>query len=380
MDDSQNVVRATKGVNMAFTDVIDDYSNGATGTLTTVGGDSVGYTVTANVQTVSYPNTDQGARVTADGSETVTVAFDQTVTGVTIGFDRSNSPEEYFIQINGVTVDLNTLIAAGDAEFVTTGAATHEVTAAGGVTSTGGFANGSLGFVQILVPVDSVSVFGTGGNNGNFDIVEIGIDSANFQIVCFVAGTLLASPDGPRRVEDLRRGDLLCTYRGAPVAVRGVGQQHVTTLQQAREVRVRPVRIAAGALGGGLPQRDLLVSRQHRLLVISRIAERLTGSAAVLIAAHRLVGLPGITLEHAPQTVTYCHVDVGPHQVLIAEGAPAESLLHAGQVVHLRDADLPAATPACPIPDPATAKRIVAAHQRHGRPLLESLATLQQAG
>lgn len=365
---------------MAFTDVIDDYSNGASDTLTTVGGDSVGYTVTSNVQTVSYPNTDQGARVTADGLETVTVTFDQTVTGVTIGFDRSNSPEEYFVQINGVTVDLNTLIASGDAVFTTTGTGTHEVTPAGGVSSTGGFDNNSLGFVQLLVPIDSVSVFGSGGNNGNFDIIEIGIDSVNFQIVCFASGTLLAGPDGPRPVEDLRRGDLLSTYSGGVIAVRDTGQQRIGALQQARDARVCPVRIAAGALGAGLPRRDLLVSRQHRILVNSRIAQRLTGSAEVLIAAHRLVGQPGISLDRTQCAVTYCYVDVGAHEVLIAEGAPAESLLHAGQVKHLHSVDGSAAIPARPIPDPGTAKRIVAAHKRHGRPLLESIDDMQQAG
>ena len=92
---------------MAFTDVIDDYSNGSSGTLTTSDGGTVGYTVSGNVQTVSKPGTDKAAKVTGDGENSVTVAFDDTVHGVTLAFSRSNSGEEYFIEIDGVVVDLN---------------------------------------------------------------------------------------------------------------------------------------------------------------------------------------------------------------------------------------------------------------------------------
>ena len=49
--------------------------------------------------------------------------------------------------------------------------------------------------------------------------------------------------------------------------------------------KVQPVRILAGALGHGMPQRDLLVSRQHRMLVSSAICERMFGLEQVLVSA-----------------------------------------------------------------------------------------------
>lgn len=361
---------------MAFTDVIDNYANGAAGTLTTVSGDTVGYTVTSTASTATFPNTDQGARITGDGSATVTVNFDETVTGLSISFDRSNSPEEYFVQIDGVTVNLATLIADGDATFTTTGAGTHLIGPNGGVTSSGSPTNGSLGFLTLNLPVNSVTVFGAGGTSGNFDIIEIGTDSVAFQIVCFAADTRIATPKGHIRAGDIQSGDTLLSADADTVVVAQVGQQHISPLQAARERRLQPIVIRAGALGHGLPKRDLKVSRQHRLLVASRIAQRLAGASEVLIPAHHLIGLDGIAPDPTPGPMTYIHIDVGTHALLLAEGAPAESLLHGDQTAGVISSPLDPATPVRPIPDAKTCKKIVAAHQRHQRSVLEDRGEL----
>jgi hypothetical protein len=49
------------------------------------------------------------------------------------------------------------------------------------------------------------------------------------------------------------------------------------------------------------------------------------GAEAVLVAAIRLVGLPGITLDEAPDEVCYYHLALDDHQVIYAEDAPTES-------------------------------------------------------
>lgn len=166
---------------MAFTDVIDNYANCETGTIT-ANGETVGYTVTstgADPTTLpgQFPNTDQGARIPGDGSQTVTVTFTAPVQGVTISFDRSNSPEVYRVVIDGETVDIQALVDSNQALFTTviagTGATGTHFIQDGGITSlTGGFNNGSLGFLTINVAVTSVGLFGTGGNAGSFDIIE----------------------------------------------------------------------------------------------------------------------------------------------------------------------------------------------------------------
>lgn len=143
-------------------------------------------------------------------------------------------------------------------------------------------------------------------------------------MVCFCAGTLISTPDGARLVEDLQVGDTLMTSRG-PDVLRWIGKRHVAAAERLENPRLHPVRIAAGALGAGLPVRDLLVSRQHRMLCRNRVVATMFGEPSVLVAAIRLVGLPGVTLEEDPGDVTYYHLALDRHEVIYAEGAPTES-------------------------------------------------------
>lgn len=363
---------------MPFTDVIDDYSNGATGTLTTSNGGSVGYTVTANVDTITRPGTDLGAQVNGDGSQTVTVDFAQAVHGMTVSVNRSTPGEVYYLVVDGVQVDLNAAIANGTVEFTLSGAATQIITPDGGISSTGTSFDGSLASLHFQSPVNTITIFGAGGTSSNWDLFEIGIDSEDFRVVCFVADTLIETPNGPVRIADIKSGDLVCTYDHGPRRVLQTNVRRLTPLQLLQETRLLPVRIKAGALGGGLPKSDLVVSRQHRILVASRIAARLLGTAEVLIPAIRLVGLPGIDIDRTMQPVAYHHLLLAEHELLIAHGTPAESLFLGPMSVEALDdqspdigAGITDMTPIRPFPDAKQAKRIVAAHQRHGRTLLE---------
>lgn len=144
--------------------------------------------------------------------------------------------------------------------------------------------------------------------------------------VCFVAGTLIDTPAGKIPVERIEIGDLICTDGGVPKPVRWVGKQRIGGTALRQNEKLRPVRITAGALGRGVPERDLFVSRQHRLLLRSKIAERMFGVAEVLIPAFRLISLPGIDLLDEVEDVTYVHLMFDEHEIVFAEGAPSESL------------------------------------------------------
>ena len=135
-------------------------------------------------------------------------------------------------------------------------------------------------------------------------------------ITCFMAGTMIRTPAGEVAIESLKAGDLVLTADGTPRAVRWVGRQTVS-LRFAEPSRALPVRVAAGALGGGLPQRDLLVSPGHALLV-----------DGILANAGALVNGTTIRQESdVPTTFTYYHVELDAHALLLAEGAPAESFV-----------------------------------------------------
>lgn len=144
--------------------------------------------------------------------------------------------------------------------------------------------------------------------------------------LCLAGGTLVATPDGQRRVEELRVGDLVLTQDHGPQKVRWLASHSL----EARELRIRPkyrpIKISAGVLGEGLPERDLLVSPQHRIMVRSKIAQRLFGTAEVLVPAIKLTGVQGVEQTQGEQGVIYWHVLFDQHQIIFAEGAPTESL------------------------------------------------------
>jgi hypothetical protein len=145
-------------------------------------------------------------------------------------------------------------------------------------------------------------------------------------VVCFTKGTLIETPQGPRYVETLQAGDLVNTLDDGPQPIRWLGSRTV-----AGTGPNAPVRIKAGALGN---LRNLRVSQNHRMLVSGHAAELLFGQAEVLVAAKHLVNDETICIEPCAQ-VEYVHFLFDAHQVVFAEGCPAESLYPGAQTLDL---------------------------------------------
>ncbi|WP_260063363.1 Hint domain-containing protein [Ruegeria sp. B32] len=127
-------------------------------------------------------------------------------------------------------------------------------------------------------------------------------------------------------MQDLRTGDLICTAESGNQSIRWIGRRRFDAVDLRANPKLRPVRICTGALGAGLPTRDLLVSRQHRMMVGSRIAQRMFGQHQVLIPAIKLTALPGIFVDCAIDSIEYFHLLFDRHEILFAESAPTESL------------------------------------------------------
>ena len=160
------------------------------------------------------------------------------------------------------------------------------------------------------------------GGVGNFDPYSPG----TLRPPCFVAGTLIDTPSGPRMIESLKSGDLVLTADGAEVPVRLNLSATVGAATQLSHPELRPIRISKGALGAGLPLQDLLVSPQHRVLVRSRIAQRMFGTDEVLVAAKQLVLIDGIDIAQDLQSFTYHHLVFDQHEIVLSNGAASESL------------------------------------------------------
>ncbi|MBV9116007.1 MAG: Hint domain-containing protein [Acetobacteraceae bacterium] len=148
------------------------------------------------------------------------------------------------------------------------------------------------------------------------------VPALDLTVVCFAEGTRIATPDGALAVEALRVGDLVTTVEAGQHRtrrVRWVGRRRLDLAAHPRPECAAPVRFRAGALGDGLPCRDLLVSPDHALLLGGR-----------LIPAKLLLNGMTIVQERALPAVLYYHVELDGHAILLAEGVAAESYLEQG--------------------------------------------------
>jgi len=145
-------------------------------------------------------------------------------------------------------------------------------------------------------------------------------------VPCFTSGTLIRTASGDKQIEDLVVGDTVTTADHGEQVVRWIKSRTIDSAGLRAFPNLRPVRISAGALGGGLPVQDLLVSPQHRVLVRSKIAATMFGEIEVLVAAKHLTDLPGIAIADDVTEVTYWHFLCDAHEVVFANDAPAETL------------------------------------------------------
>ena len=142
--------------------------------------------------------------------------------------------------------------------------------------------------------------------------------TADPAVACFMRGTSIATEAGAVAVEALAVGDRVRTVDGESSAVLWIGSRRIACGLHPAPHDVMPVRIQAGALADGVPSRDLLLSPDHSLFL-----------GGVLIPVRYLLNGASIVQERWSE-VTYYHVELERHAVLLAEGAAAESYLDTG--------------------------------------------------
>lgn len=143
-------------------------------------------------------------------------------------------------------------------------------------------------------------------------------------IPCFTPGTMITTPSGPKPVETLTAGDAVLTRDSGIQIIRWVGARKLGLAELIVRDHLRPVRIRAGALGYMAPNRDMLVSPQHRMLIEGTRPEYLFGETEVLVAATHLTALKGVEQVLVPD-VTYIHLMFDRHEILFADGCWTES-------------------------------------------------------
>lgn len=204
-------------------------------------------------------------------------------------------------------------------------------------------------------------------------------------VPCFTRGTLILTAHGPVAVEDLTVGTLVRTRDNGDQTIRWIGRVTLSSARLRAQPNLRPIRIAAGALGSNHPAQPLVVSPQHRILVRSAIAQRMFGTAEVLVAAKQLLSLDGIGIADDLETVEYFHFLLDRHEIVFANGAETESLYTGPQALRAvgraareeifalfpeleQAADLPVA--ARDLPSGRMARKLAMRHQQNRKPLV----------
>ena len=192
-----------------------------------------------------------------------------------------------------------------------------------------GFANGDTidltYFAAVSDTFASNALVLTDAENDHFTLsIEGSFTSSSFQlssdgnegtdvVVCFAAGTEISTPAGEVQVEKLKAGDLVLTAHNGPRAVKWIGHGKVLATRGRRSAAT-PVIVRKGALADNVPNRDLHVTKAHSLYIDD-----------VLIPVEFLVNHRTIQWDDRAQEVTIYHVELDSHDVLLANGAPAES-------------------------------------------------------
>ncbi|WP_106743896.1 Hint domain-containing protein [Yoonia maritima] len=206
-------------------------------------------------------------------------------------------------------------------------------------------------------------------------------------VACFAADTLIETTSGEQEINRLSSGDFILNTAGQSLEIKWIGGREVTAQELVNNPKLRPVRITAGALGNGLPTQDLLVSRQHRMQVSSKITQRMFGEQDVLVAAIKLTELPGIFIDEAVDNITYYHMMFEKHEVVLANGAPSESLFTGPEALRsvseeareeiltifpqIVDIDY-CCEPALPLIEGPARRNLIARHAKNDRALLET--------
>ncbi len=131
--------------------------------------------------------------------------------------------------------------------------------------------------------------------------------------LCFCVNTMILTPQGQVAVQHLAIGDQVMTLSGIPRPIVWIGTGEVGATRGRRNAAT-PVIVRKGALADHVPNIDLHLTKGHALFL-----------DGVLIPVEELVNHRSIVWDDRAQDVEIYHIELETHDVLIANGASAES-------------------------------------------------------
>ncbi|MEJ6394387.1 Hint domain-containing protein [Gymnodinialimonas sp. 2305UL16-5] len=178
-----------------------------------------------------------------------------------------------------------------------------------------------------------------GGNPENGTVTFSDGSAATFAnieniVPCFTPGSMVATPKGRVAVEDLRVGDLVETRDHGSQEVRWIGKKTICAKELETSPHLQPILIRKDSIAPSVPDRDMRVSPQHRMLIENSAAQLWLGEEEVLVKAKHMTHKPGVDQVEAEDGVTYIHVMFDQHDILRVDNAWTESF-QPGDIIDL---------------------------------------------
>ena len=193
-------------------------------------------------------------------------------------------------------------------------------------------------------PAVANDAFADGGPDGVDAISQTDLQTMEvlgYEVACFLPGTQIATPAGEVAVEQLTIGARVLTYRGEPSTITWIGIGKVLTTRGRRNAAT-PVIVRKDALADNVPNRDLRITKGHSIYIDE-----------ILIPVEFLVNHRSIIWDDRAREVTFYHIELAVHDVLVANGAPAESYRDDGNRWMFRNVntgwDQPPKSPCAPV-------------------------------
>ena len=132
----------------------------------------------------------------------------------------------------------------------------------------------------------------------------------------YLVGTRIRTDRGEVAIENLRIGDKVATLDGTAKPIVWIGRHAHPAAVAGSNPDLTPVRIVQGAIGRNVPHRDLFVSPAHALFFDD-----------VLVPVGHLEN--GESIARCPEIdpIRYFHIELDRHDIIFAEGAPAETFV-----------------------------------------------------
>jgi hypothetical protein len=262
--------------------------------------------------------TDLGGQLSINGAQANQEAASDTtllpLAGVTITDTQATPVDTVTVTLSNPAVGV---LSAGDGGTV----------GADGVFRVSGPLAQAQAALQAVAFTPAAAILGNVGNSGLTISVADGTLNATNSITsvdvigtmpCFAAGTRIMTRHGEVPVELLREGDVVVTAAGASRPIQWIGHRRIDCRRHAKPHDVWPVRVHVGAFGAGLPRRELWLSPDHAVFIDN-----------VLIPVRYLINGRTIVQTRVAE-VTYYHLEISTHDVILAEHLPCESYLDTG--------------------------------------------------